>query len=441
MTSWPLLLVGLTLFIALWKIPWPGFENRKKYILIALLGLRILVGLGTVALYTYYYTDKSKSDVYRYYHDGVNMSEVHSNAPDEFWANWFGLANDFEYEGRHFDCMLNWVHPYGNRMYNDNRAVIRTHAILVLLGGKNLWAHSLIFSIFGFLGSYLICMAIAKIWNFPPLKLMVVLHAIPSILIWSSAPLKEALVLLQMGVALGSWFLIKKRIWSFIGTAAAIALMYFTKSYMALLMTGFFMIYFLSTFWEYLKSRHLKFKLPSYFIPEFGIPLLGIAFYVAFSSLTNWNPLLEMLSTKLHHFLNLAAAEEAGSQVYLPPFEPNWLSFLSTLKWGLLNALVRPLPSDLQGIFTWIMLPESFGLLLVCSGIGLGLGKGMRPWFWASLWYGLGLMVLMGVTTPVLGSLFRYKMPFWPLFLPYLWLGLDYLLNKFRKFPGRNGIH
>ena len=322
MTSWPLLLVGLTLFIALWKIPWPGFENRKKYVLIALLGLRILVGLGTVALYTYYYTDKSKSDVYRYYHDGVNMSEVHSNAPDEFWANWFGLANDFEYEGRHFDCMLNWVHPYGNRMYNDNRAVIRTHAILVLLGGKNLWAHSLIFSIFGFLGSYLICMAIAKIWNFPPLKLMVVLHAIPSILIWSSAPLKEALVLLQMGVALGSWFLIKKRIWSFIGTAAAIALMYFTKSYMALLMTGFFMIYFLSTFWEYLKSRHLKFKLPSYFIPEFGIPLLGIAFYVAFSSLTNWNPLLEMLSTKLHHFLNLAAAEEAGSQVYLPPFDP-----------------------------------------------------------------------------------------------------------------------
>jgi len=414
----------------------PGFEKKKKYVLLSLLGLRMLVGLGTVALYTYYYTDRSKADVHRYYNDAVNMAEVHANAADEFWANWFGLANDFEYEGRHFDCMLNWVHPYGNRMYNDNRAVIRTHALLRLLGGNDLWAHSLIFSLFGFFGSYLLCRVIANRWHLPPTGLMVVLHLIPAVLIWSSAPLKESLVLFQMGLALGSWFLIKNRIWRFAGTAASIALLYFTKSYMAFLLSGFIAVYSLSIVRERLKPRLFKFKLPSYFAPEMAIPLLGIAAYVGISSLTHWNPLLQMLSTKLHHFLNLAASENAGSQVYLPPFEPNWLSFLATLKWGFVNALFRPLPGDFNGIFTWIMLPESMALLLIGLGMGLSIRKGMRAWFWASGWYGIALLVLMGVTTPVLGSLFRYKMPLWPLFLPYLWLGMEFIGKKVRHAFG-----
>ena len=433
MVSWPFLFGIFALFICLWKFPLPGFEQNKKYILLFILSLRFAVGLGTVALYTYYYTDNSKADVHRYYNDAVNMAEVHANAPDEFWANWFGLATDFEYEGRHFDCMLNWVHPYGNRMYNDNRAVIRTHAILRLLGGNSLWAHSLIFSIFGFVGSYLLCRVVGSRWNLPPTGLLILLHAIPAVLIWSSAPLKEALVLLQMGLALGSWFLIKNRIWSFLGAAAAIALLHFTKSYMAFLLLGFISVYSLSSYWESKKNNGFKFNLPSYFIPELVFPLLGIAFYVVFSSLTHWNPILSMLSTKLHHFLNLAAAEQAGSQVYLPPFEPNWLPFLATLKWGFVNALFRPLPGDFHGIFTWIMLPESMAILLIGFGLWLGKNKGMRAWFWASLWYGLALLVLMGVTTPVLGSLFRYKMPLWPLFLPYLWLSIEWIGKNLKR--------
>lgn len=434
MSSWPILLGIAILFFALWKYPWPGFEKKKKYILLSLLGLRMFVGLGTVALYTYYYTDNSKADVHRYYNDAVNMAEVHANARDEFWANWFGLANDFEYEGRHFDCMLNWVHPYGNRMYNDNRAVIRTHAILRLLGGNSLWAHSLVFSVFGFVGSYLICRVIACRWKLPSTGLLVVLHAIPAVLIWSSAPLKEALVLFQMGLALGSWFLLKNRIWRFLGAAFAIALLYFTKSYMAFLLTGFLGVYGLSTFWESLKKRRSNSKLFAFFIPEIAFPLLGIAFYVGFSSLTGWNPLLQMLSTKLQHFLNLAASENAGSQIYLPAFDPNWLSFLRTLKWGLINAVFRPLPGDFQGIFTWIMLPESFAMLLIGLGIWSSMRNGMRAWLWSSFWYGLALVVLMGVTTPVLGSLFRYKMPIWPIFLPYLWIGTEHVLKTVRTF-------
>jgi hypothetical protein len=119
--------------------------------------------------------------------------------------------------------------------------------------------------------------------------------------------------------------------------------------------------------------------------------------------------------------------------VYLPPFEPDWLPFLATLKWGFVNALFRPLPGDFHGIFTWIMLPESMAILLIGFGLWLGKNKGMRAWFWASLWYGLALLVLMGVTTPVLGSLFRYKMPLWPLFLPYLWLSIEWIGKNLKR--------
>lgn len=438
MSSWPLFLGVLALFIGLWRFSLPGFEQNKKYLLLFVLSLRIAVGLGTVALYTYYYTDSSKADVHRYYNDAVNMAQVHSHSPSVFWANWFGIAADFEYEGRHFDSMLNWVHPYGNRMYNDNRAVIRTHAILHLMGGNSLWAHSLIFSIFGFFGGYLLCRVVAQVWNLPQTGLLLIFHAIPAVLIWSSAPLKEALVLLHMGLALGSWFLIKKRGWRILGTVAALVLLYFTKSYMAFLLLGFISVYSLSSNWESKKNHGCKLKLPSYFIPELVFPLLGIAFYVVVSNLTHWNPILSMLSTKLHHFLNLAAAEKAGSQVFLPPFEPDWLPFLATLKWGFVNALFRPLPGDFQGMFTWIMLPESTALLFIGFGLWQAKKKGKRAWFWGSIWYGLALLVLMGVTTPVLGSLFRYKMPLWPLFLPYLWLGIAYFLRMFRNYAGKN---
>jgi len=74
--------------------------------------------------------------------------------------------------------------------------------------------------------------------------------------------------------------------------------------------------------------------------------------------------------------------------------------------------------------------------LLIGLGMGLSIRKGMRAWFWASGWYGIALLVLMGVTTPVLGSLFRYKMPLWPLFLPYLWLGMEFIGKKVRHAFG-----
>jgi hypothetical protein len=152
--------------------------------------------------------------------------------------------------------------------------------------------------------------------------------------------------------------------------------------------------------------------------------------YVALSSLLNWNPVLDMLSFKLQNFLNLAEAEQAGSRIFLPAFEPNWISFLSTLKWGLLNTILRPLPGDFNGVFVWIMLPESVAMLLLFVGLTRPDFRAHQPWFWASIWFAVGLLCLIGVTTPVLGSLFRYRMPLWLPMLPYVWLGGQALLQK-----------
>ncbi|MDA0930614.1 MAG: hypothetical protein O3C32_04485 [Bacteroidetes bacterium] len=426
MFSLPIPLFILGLFAWIWNYSLPGFSGRKKYILLSVLALRIAVGMGMVWLYTFYYTDRQKADVHRYYTDAVHMADVHDESPKEFWLNWMGLSKDFEYEGRHFDRMLNWVHPYGNRMYNDNRSIIRTHALLALTGAKSLWEHSLMFAAFAWLGSYLISISLARLWSLPATGMMLLLNAIPSVLLWSSAPLKESLVLLQMGVLFWAWFIFRSKFFGQMLGLIALILLYYTKSYMAILMAGFGLMYAFSRFVQAQRPSNglRKFKL------EFWLPMGLILFYVALSSLMNWNPVLDMLSFKLQNFLNLAEAEQAGSRIFLPAFEPNWISFLSTLKWGLLNTILRPLPGDFNGVFVWIMLPESVAMLLLIVGLTRPDFRAHQPWFWASIWFAVGLLCLIGVTTPVLGSLFRYRMPLWLPMLPYVWMGGQALLQK-----------
>lgn len=425
----PLFILGL--FAWVWKFSLPGFTGRQKYILLLVLALRIAVGLGMVGLYTYYYTDRQKADVHRYYADAVQMADLHEASPKQFWLNWAGISNDFEYEGRYFDRMLNWVHPYGNRMYNDNRSIIRTHALLALSGSKSLWEHSLMFSAFAWLGAYLISYSLARLWSLPATGLMLLLNAIPSVLLFSSAPLKESLVLLQMGILFWAWFVLRPNYLGQIMAVVTLFLLYYTKSYMAILMGAFGLMYALSRFIQSKESPSVLRR----FSLEFWLPIGTIFLYVAVSSLLSWNPVLEMLSFKLQNFLNLAEAEQAGSRIHLPAFNPTWISFLNTLKWGLINSLLRPLPGDFNGLFVWIMLPESAAVVLLILGFTRSYFQGRQSWFWASLWFTVGLLCLIGVTTPVLGSLFRYRMPLWIPVLPYVWIGGQTVLQKMGWLP------
>lgn len=415
LSLWPWL-VSLALLVWFWHkkpapfLAWPSLTLAVAFV------AKLLAGLGIVAIYTWYYTDPSKADVYRYFNDGLAMAKLHAQQPSEFWLNWLGLAQDFDYDGKYFDQMANWTLPYDNRMYNNNRIVIRIHAFFALISDRSIWQHSLLFAWIGFGASYALGSILAR-W------LMVrsdwsILGTLffPSLWLWASAPLKEPIVLAGMALCLWSaWFLSKKNGLGILGLCAGVALIWKTKFYV--LATALPLVPAM------VLNRFFPKKLKIWQALALSFLVLGIA-YAAYVHQSGKDPLLTSLVIKQRDFINLSQAESAGSLIPLERLEPSWASVIRTCPQALYNATLRPLPWQIKQPGAWLMLLENL-LLLWVAFLSLKYGTKNHPKQLLVWLYILVFLVLLGLSTPVLGGLFRYKVPIWPL----VW-------GLFLTFPG-----
>ncbi|MCF8276389.1 MAG: hypothetical protein K9J17_06620 [Flavobacteriales bacterium] len=452
--------------------------------------LKVLSGFLLYLIYTYYYTDRSTADIWKYYDDGMVMFSALSRHPMDFVKMLFGLGNNTPHFDQYYDHMNHWYRPYGSSIANDTHTIIRFNAFVRLFSLGHYNVHSVVANFLGMIGltgilHFLKQMAPSKEkWFFAGVFLL------PGMMFWASGVLKEPLLLFGLGL-----FLFGAMKWMNDG---------FLVGRLSLMITSLFFLFTVKSYaliailpgllaWQ-LSLRTAKFHPALVFIGIYS--LLGLATLMIAQLAPDKDP-LQRLAQKQYEFYqlaeggtyvktasndtlyieaenyelltftndrknvllndavtavywkhakdsispirNLEAGSEltvlldygkTGSTIEIPRLEPNAWSFLKAMPVAFINATYRPFPWEIRSPFMLLSGLENLiiGFLMILLLFYFQAEALRNPIFYVSLFFALVILVLTGLVTPVVGAIVRYKVPA----LPFLACALLALIDTKR---------
>lgn len=314
---------------------------------------------------------------------------------------------------------------YDNR-YHDARTVIRFHTLVRFISGGNEWVHLLWSNLAALLGYVMLLRFFfdRELQESRRYGMLVLFPALlPNVMLWSSSVLKEPLLLLAMG---GTFYSLNK-----------VILTRKPPQYI-------YLILFVSLF-SMVKSFWLVLLLPGLaaYVCAYGRKNTALYFFFAYAIalvLAGAAGILkpeyhvpELLYGEQRKMWRFSVFMQSGSLIHPLSFAPQWSSLLLRTPMALAYGLFQPFPANIRGLSYLPTLLEnmvlpSLVLILLFKGRIMHL-KGSFPQFWLAFWGGLGIVAVSAFTTPVLGSLVRYRMPG----LELLVMGVLLLLFRSRR--------
>ncbi|HBG71960.1 MAG: hypothetical protein A2W93_05255 [Bacteroidetes bacterium GWF2_43_63] len=421
----------MTLLILKWR-PFflPGI--KKRWVLAAFY-LKVIAGLGLTFIYTSYYSGRNDADIFRYFDDSKVMYDVLKTSPSDYFTMLSGINDDNQrFFDDYYSKMDNWYLKYQTVMYNDTHTIIRINAFIRLFSFGFFQVHNIIFIILGFIGLLALFKTFIKYFSTKALALYAAVFLIPSVVFWSSGILKESILIFAMGIFLYSYqqlLFISFNVFRVLLLLFSLVLMYFTKTYVLAVMLP---VVIANTWIVLTNNRH-----------AFAKQLISLLVFINLAVLAgNINAdfnVFQLITNKLHDFVNLALYSNAGSMIDPIPLEPNFLSFLQYSPNAVINTLFRPFPADIN---TMIMVPVLIENIVIVVTLLLAVifherkVQNARILFFC-LFFVIVLSVITGLTTPVLGALARYRIPLLPFLFIMLFLLIDFnkiaLLLKIKK--------
>ncbi|MBV6485197.1 MAG: hypothetical protein KFKLKKLM_01750 [Flavobacteriales bacterium] len=388
--------------------------------------LKILFGIFLTLIYTYYYTDRSTSDIYKYFDDSKIMFDALKTNLADFLKMLFGLDFDKEYFDKNYYTNMNfWYRKYESNMFSDSHIIIRFNAFVRLFSMGNIYVHNVFINFISLLG----LTALFKF--FKPFfidKIRVLFYAIfliPSVLFWGSGLLKESFILFGLGfllLSLQQLFIHFKWYYLIIILLSFIILLY-TKYYVlaALILP-------LSSYLIY--NKIMRNKLIISYLFAF-ILLLSLAFIAWISK--GVNP-FDLIVSKHQEFFRFNTIYPSNSSFKMP-FLIDWWSVIKHTPNAWVNTLIRPYLWESKSPFVLISALENLlfiGLLFLAI---LFPNRKNVNWFYVvfCLSFVMMLFSIIGLTIPIFGALVRYKVPGLPfLAIAFLFLiDTDLLKTKF----------
>ena len=415
------MILGIKLFIALlflWGvyrfIDKASFFKNSPFSTSSLkvaFSLKVVAGILLFLIYTFYYTDRQTADVFKYYDDGEILGNAAIKHPVDFIKIMVGVEDQF-LKDQYLNKMHYWFRPYDHGLRNDNRIVIRINAVLHILSFGNYFLHALIFIFLSFLGLFFLAKLFYDISE-SKIKAYVAAFLIPSVFFWSSGVLKEALLIFALGIF--CWAVYK------LGKA-------FSWSNLCLLLIGFGLlsslkIYVLFALLPALLFWFIWMKFQLFWKSLLTFLIAGVSLYFGVMLLHPHVDFISLLVGKQHDFINLAKTYHAGSAIQMDYLGNNSWSILKAIPLALFHVFTLPWFSHVKSP---LYLFSIFENLIFFSLIPLSIfyfekpNKSSMKFIIFSLIIILTLFTIIGLTTPVIGALVRYKMPA----LPFLFFGL-----------------
>lgn len=390
--------------------------------------------------YTKYYSDRSTADIFKYFDDAQHWYQLWKSNPAEAWRIWFGF-NPLTNNGiACTDKMIYWekINHYG--FFNDNKTIIRIHALLYLISRGNYFIHYIICCLPTFWASAFLFSRLKKFLDPFSLKTVyTILFFLPSLVFWTAGPTKESLLLAIIMAIMALLFDFKQ---PKINTQTLIPLFFVISLSIALAIVKMYVLLFLLVaFFPAACAYWLKLRKPAWAFSAFYflfIPLLLFLNYQIYkpqipeiptetesqlsrklesesyqqNALGSGMNILEKLKFKQQDFQKEASISQAGSAYTLPTLDGTPENLLFAVPQGIITTLFAPFPWELRKkSFIW---PLSENLLLLLSWFIFFQKKrkiclSRQALFW--LCFALSIGAFYGMLIPLLGNLIRYKLP------------------------------
>lgn len=424
-------IIYTVLFSAIiWYHPFFKFPDIKKLWVLSFFLLKIVASLFLFWVYSSYYTQRETADIFKYFDDSKIMYDALWSKPTDYFQMLFGINNDNPYfDTKYYMQMNNWYRVYESNLYNDSHTIIRFNAMVRLFSFGYYNVHGVFMSFIAFIGLVGIYKTIQSYFLALKKTLMFVIFLLPSVLFWTSGVLKEGLLVFAMGLFLFLFFKFleqkKLSVLQFLLLIGTLMLMFIIKLYII----AAFIPVLLAFAWVFrTKNNKVILKYLCIVVLLFSIALIYSFFSEKF-------PILHMLAQKQNDFVRLALSMESGSLVSTDYLQPTWQSFLYNTPMALVNTLFRPVIWEASNV---MMLPAALENLVIVAFMLLTIFFYKKPskanlnLFLFSIAFTILVYWIIGITTPVLGAIVRYKVPVFPFLIIALMLLWDD--NKIKKY-------
>lgn len=396
-------------------------EGIKPVVLQLAFLLKVIVGTGLWALYTYYYTDRTNADIYKYFDDGFYLFTQLKGQPTLAIQWFFGMEN--QEITKILQGTMNWSREYNFGVLNDNRTMIRFNFLVNYLSFGFIHLHTLFINFLSFVGLVALYKVINKQLELPKSALLFGLFLIPSTLLWGSGILKEGFLLFSLGLFVYlffNWISIASLKNSFL-LLFGILLMSIIKPYVLLSLFPVAL--------SAIAVKHIKIKPILIYL---AIPIIVLLLILLLKAMGVFD-LFDLLQQKQTAFYNVAMLNEAGSVIDAPSIQTP-LAAVFALPEVLMTVLFRPFITEINSIFYLLAAAENLFLLLAIVVMIFFFkqpSKQQLNFVFFGIFFTLILGALIGWTTPILGAIVRYKVPFLPFLFSIIFSCIDY--NKINQ--------
>jgi len=420
-----------------WIGKWPVFKlpGLPKYAAQLVFLLKFGAGLFLTWIYTNYYTDRSTADLYKLFDDSKFMYEALFDKPKDFFKMISGLDNNAPYFDHYYFKMNNWYRPYDvdYDVYYDTRTLIRLNAFVRLFSLGVFAVHTLVWCFLSLIGLCLIYKACYRYFHEKQYWLGASVFLMPSVLCWGSGVLKEGIVFFWMGVMIYSIFQ-----WINVGFKISYLLAITLSVIGFSLLKVHILFAFVPGLLAFIICRIRAYKNVrlTYLLVLTLIVAVGFNIQLVFPSIN----FIKVIAFKQQALLRLAYYTDSGSLTEMNPLDPSFFGFLRNWPEAIINATFRPSIFDAKNAMQWFSAYENL-FISVCIILCIGLYKPItdpskRAFAWFCISFTLVLFSIMGLTTPILGTLVRYRMPALPFLMLALILFTDTkrLIKLFKEF-------
>jgi len=309
--------------------------------------------------------------------------------------------------------MKNWERNFDESPFNENKTIIRLNAALLFVSFNTYFVHILFMCFISLLGWVLLTNAIFSFA--PPRNALMALPVLflPSVLFWTSGVMKEPLLVLGIGLFINGLLILDFRfqILDLIQIVVGALIILFTKFFVLVCLLPATIAYIL-----FKKQEGSSFIILKY--AGVNVLLLLVGFNIHYL-IPKINP-VQMLVNKEQHSVKEAEYFKAGSRIEIPELTNNPISILEAAPIGLYNTLGRPAFWEAKNV---MMLASSLEIIFILPFVLFCIVY--TPWrnvkhlnvFIFLLNASLIYFALVGICTPVLGNLVRYKAPLLPMYL------------------------
>lgn len=384
-------------------------DISKKYIYLAFV-LKLLAAIFLWLVYTYYYTERASADIYKYFDDAQH---IFNSTPSNLKLRYeCFLGNDHITAVEEILATTNFWYSHKELFFNDNQTITRIHLILLIFSRGFYGFHILFFAILSMIGSLGLFKFFESNSKIPKSILYLVSFLLPSILFWTSAPLKENLLLFSLGLFLWGLSSIRKK---------------FSASYFLYLLIGLLglvsiKVYFLIALLPaaFLIGNKSLSKKASFI--WFGIIHFVLFLFTCFISVS----IFKIISNKQQQFLELAEISQAKSFIPINQFSTFW-KMLLTIPQALYNVAIRPIFPPNWNPFTLMASLEHIVYvgILILPLLFFKKPKSINLFLFCASFVFL-TFTLIGLTTPILGAIVRYKAPLLPFYLIAIFTFVDF---------------